>query len=370
MASATCFGYILVCTADEKSDLEAWERKVPEAAAEIGLGTSYRIKLFKDIQRKNGQILGLRSRPFGSRLWLQVKPGDCIIFPKFARAFSGLSEFVAHVRRWVVRRIRVVVYDIGLDTSTEFGHSFVAMLAAAVEFGRHRDPAIKDLVTQHKTRKMRVMGRGIFGVTPRGQRHAKYFEVNPTLYELGMKMKEWLADGMTPADIETHLWKNHIYRQFRYQSKAAMSVDLMHDERFARRWSKGSIERLTRNIDTIDQGVLAGTYRLPKTWRPSSGPLKDIPFIAASHDLGKAKNPHRRAVHFDVAKAIGRKVRARRKELGLRQKHLLDLVGVSQSQLSELETGNHVPRSDILAKLAVALQVPVTYFAVEPAVPV
>lgn len=55
---------------------------------------------------------------------------------------------------------------------------------------------------------------------------------------------------------------------------------------------------------------------------------------------------------------VGARIRARRKELGYTQGHLASLTGISQSALSELETGeSKMPSAEALIGLSKALKV-------------
>lgn len=49
------------------------------------------------------------------------------------------------------------------------------------------------------------------------------------------------------------------------------------------------------------------------------------------------------------------RIKATRKAAGFSQQHLADLVGVSYRTISRCELGLHIPRSDLLGRLACAL---------------
>lgn len=57
----------------------------------------------------------------------------------------------------------------------------------------------------------------------------------------------------------------------------------------------------------------------------------------------------------------GQRIRAVRKEQGLTQKELGELLGVSASAVGQFETNKKPPKIETLDRIAVALQVPITY---------
>lgn len=59
--------------------------------------------------------------------------------------------------------------------------------------------------------------------------------------------------------------------------------------------------------------------------------------------------------------SIGRRIAKRRKDLGLRQNELAELVGISNNYLSSLERGKETPSVDILVKICNALKVTPDY---------
>ncbi len=60
-------------------------------------------------------------------------------------------------------------------------------------------------------------------------------------------------------------------------------------------------------------------------------------------------------------KSFSQKIKTARAELGLNQKQLGDLVGVSQRSIAAYETSGTRPRGHLLGKLAAVLQVSVDY---------
>ena len=64
----------------------------------------------------------------------------------------------------------------------------------------------------------------------------------------------------------------------------------------------------------------------------------------------------------------GSVVRQRRKELGLRQRHVAEQVGVTGDYLSMIERDLRTPSPELLEKLAEVLRVPLSYlvFQAEP----
>lgn len=65
---------------------------------------------------------------------------------------------------------------------------------------------------------------------------------------------------------------------------------------------------------------------------------------------------------INIDKHIGSRIRARRDELGLLQAGLADLVKTSEVQMSRYESGTTPVKPELMAKLAKALRVDVTYF--------
>jgi len=58
----------------------------------------------------------------------------------------------------------------------------------------------------------------------------------------------------------------------------------------------------------------------------------------------------------ELRNVVGQNLKARRRELGLTQTQLAARVGVSQAYLSRIETGTRVADTDLLARLAEALE--------------
>jgi transcriptional regulator with XRE-family HTH domain len=56
------------------------------------------------------------------------------------------------------------------------------------------------------------------------------------------------------------------------------------------------------------------------------------------------------------AETLGRNIRSARQAAGLSQQALADAAGISRSFLSEIETGDKIPGTDVFQALAVALR--------------
>ena len=63
-------------------------------------------------------------------------------------------------------------------------------------------------------------------------------------------------------------------------------------------------------------------------------------------------------------KEIGKRISARRKELGLKQYEVCETVDVNYKYLSNLETGRSAPSLELIMKLCDALQTTPDYFLV------
>lgn len=354
----TCHMYLVVTPDDPKDKIDALEAK----ANALGLGP---LKVSKDVLRIIRKPL--RRRHYGYKLYLEARPGDTIVFPEFRRAFAGISDCSHNLKRWVTAGVRVIVIDLGLDTSSEFGRNWTAVFLAMMNANTH---AIRERNAGLTKRSMAKGGiRGVLGVVRKGPKGGRYFVVEPTLYELGMKCQEFVAQGWSYDDIETHLWKNKIFRVLKF-APTALAVEALRDPLLARKWSATAIRTLVRNVERINQGVLSGIYRLPRTWRPTAGPLKDIPYKQPVHRARAATEPAPES-YWDEALAIGRRVRELRREKGWTQPQLGQRCGgVGQPQIADLERGMHRPRPAFLAKVAKALGVPVETFDLKPAVPV
>jgi transcriptional regulator with XRE-family HTH domain len=61
--------------------------------------------------------------------------------------------------------------------------------------------------------------------------------------------------------------------------------------------------------------------------------------------------------NFDVMKRFGEKLRALRQRRGFTMRRLGDLVGVRDSYISQLETGDKLPNVAMLIKIADVFQV-------------
>lgn len=66
----------------------------------------------------------------------------------------------------------------------------------------------------------------------------------------------------------------------------------------------------------------------------------------------------------ELKDAIGANVRNRRKELGYSQRFVADEVGVTQSQIAQIELGNSSPSVELVVKLANCLKTePQSFYA-------
>ena len=64
----------------------------------------------------------------------------------------------------------------------------------------------------------------------------------------------------------------------------------------------------------------------------------------------------------DTKKLIGERIKVLRKQAGLTQEQLAELVGLDARHLSRLEVGRHFPSLDSLERIAGALNVPLVEF--------
>lgn len=357
----TCHMYLVITGGDPKDEIEAIEAK----GHALGLGP---LKVSKDIARMSDRALRkpLRRRHYGYKLYIEARPGDTVILPAFARAFSGISDFAHNLKRWVTAGIRVIVIDLGIDTAGEFGRNWTAVFLAMIAANTTARNAVNaSLARKHAAR---GITRGMLGLVRQGQKGRRYFQVDPTLYELAMKCEGWIAEGWSYDDIETHLWKNKIFRVLKFAPKV-LAVEALRDPLLARKWSASAVKTLIRNLERINAGVLSGEYRLPRTWRPTGGPLAGIPFHQPAHTIRTGNRASEE--HWNQATAIGKRVRALRKERGWTQPELgRRCGGIAQSQIADLERGAHNPRSAFLAKVAEAFGVPIETFNLKPAAPV
>ena len=62
---------------------------------------------------------------------------------------------------------------------------------------------------------------------------------------------------------------------------------------------------------------------------------------------------------------VGSVLRKRRAELGLRQKHVAERVGITEDYLGLIERGQRSPSTDLLDRLARELGVPVSWLILE-----
>lgn len=58
-----------------------------------------------------------------------------------------------------------------------------------------------------------------------------------------------------------------------------------------------------------------------------------------------------------LPRVVGKKVRKRRRELGITQEELADKVGISRVYAGYIEQGRHAPSLEVLEKIAKALKV-------------
>ncbi len=62
------------------------------------------------------------------------------------------------------------------------------------------------------------------------------------------------------------------------------------------------------------------------------------------------------ATDNSYAETLGRNIRAARESAGMSQQALADAAGISRSFLSEIETGDKIPGTDVTQSLAMALR--------------
>lgn len=350
----TVYLYHLVRIDDSQEEIDA----LTANAEALGLG---KMRQLRDTEHGARRMRGpFRKRHAGGRIFVRARPGDTVICPEYGRAFSAIGDFAANAKRWALGNVRLIVIDIGFDSASEFGRQLAAVLDHMLAV-KHR----KKLLVEQARKAARSPGESlILGTVRRGARHRRHISVDPTLYELGLKCREWMALGWTPKEIETHLWKMRIYRvQKRGGRSRPLPVSELRNEAFAKKWTWRSIQTLVANLDKIDEGVLSGKYRLPKDWRPASGPLSKLPVGTYEQKVGGE------LVSDRSAWMIGRKLRELRLELGLSQRQLATISGICQPQIADAERGAHHPKLSTLVKLAEALKVPVTTFDIQPALP-
>lgn len=355
----THYMYMVISTADTKDEVEALEAK----ANSLGLGP---LTVSKDIARETDKshLKPFRRRHYGYKLYLEARPHDTVVFPSYARAFSGFTDLAHNLKRWVPAGVRVIIIDLGIDTASEFGRNWTAVFLKVAEARARMSSSLRAVSLRRIGE--RGKNRAILGITRKGTKGRRYYQVEPILYELAMKCQAWVQQGWSYDEIETHLWKSKVYRVLKFAPKV-LAVEAVRDPLFARKWSANAIKTLVRNIEKINEGVLSGLYRLPRLWRPSEGPLSGIPFKQPAHKPGY-RAPES---HWNEAKAIGDKVRGLRKERGWTQTELgKKCGGIAQSQIADVERGAHNPRPPLLAKLATAFDVSIEAFNLKPAVPV
>lgn len=343
-----CYQYLIARPIDARSEIEGLEAK----GNALGLGP---LDTRREILRPSQRRRRFRNRREGFKLYTSMNAGDTIVFPCLARAFQP-GDFASNLRRWIAGGVRVIVIDLGLDTADEFGQRMTATILKL--FAR------SGVLDQNRERKQPAAGsRRILGLVTRGARGRRYLQVDPVMYEIGLKCQGWVEAGWTYDQIETHLWKERILRQLRHEKKV-IPIDIPVGQTLAQKWTASALRLLVRNISKIDAGVLSGEFRLPTTWRPSAGPLAEIPRIQPGRS-------HRApGEHWDKAEAIGRKVRELRRAKEWSQTRLARECEMTQSMIAELELGHHHPKSSTLGKVAVALGVPMSTFNLQPAVPV
>lgn len=68
---------------------------------------------------------------------------------------------------------------------------------------------------------------------------------------------------------------------------------------------------------------------------------------------------------IETNKRIGRRIRQRRDELGLTQRHLADALGLSFQQVQKYESGKDPIKAAYLFELSQFMNVPMAYFATD-----
>ena len=161
------YGYTRVSTAeqagDDRTSIESQRQRITQAATAGGLT----LDAFHDELGVSGSK-PLAERPIGGPLLAGLQRGDTLIIAKLDRGFRNAADALATAEALKVRRIDLVVADMGSEAVTVNGVSrmFFGMLALVAEFERER---LRERVADGRAAK-RQAGGHLGGSAPFGYR--------------------------------------------------------------------------------------------------------------------------------------------------------------------------------------------------------
>lgn len=348
-------GYAITYPTDTAEAVEALavlSRKVYDDLAIVQTGSvwsGFRRDRLLDTKKN---VKRFRQRHVGLQIFTECRPGDVLIFPEYDRTFRELYDFYANARRWIEGGVRFIFLDMGLDSGTEIGLKAISLMIRirAAVIARSRRECTRRISSPAG------MGRPVLGVESRGHKGSRAMFVRKDLYDLALKVKEWVSNGWSYHDAAAHLYEMKVFRSL---STRPGGTAVATNMRSSSAWEAPSLKILVGNLPLIDEQVLDGKVRLPAGWKPAVGPLCELPEQAPT----RAEIPES---HWLTAKKLGKKVKEIRRAKGLVQLQLAKACGMTQSQLSEIETGEHLPLTTTLARLAKALGVTMLDFQERP----
>ncbi len=170
-AAHRVFGYVRVSTdnqAEFGASLADQQERVEAYAKSMGLSMD---RVFVEAGISGGK--GFTTRPKGTELDAQLRPGDVVVATKLDRMFRSASDALRVVEDWQRRGIHLFLMDIGGDvTGNGVAKLVFSILAAVAEMERSRLSERVRSVKQHLTKQGRFTGGKLavgFAITSDGR---------------------------------------------------------------------------------------------------------------------------------------------------------------------------------------------------------
>jgi putative DNA-invertase from lambdoid prophage Rac len=205
VTASRVFGYVRVSTdnqAEFGASLGDQQERVDAYAKSMGLSMN---RVFVEAGISGGK--GFSTRPKGTELDSQLRPGDIVVATKLDRMFRSASDALRVVEDWQRRGIHLFLMDIGGDvTGNGVAKLVFSILAAVAEMERSRLSERVRSVKQHLTKQGRFTGGKLavgFAITPDGRMAStKQWSVAVAL------MNQLRLEGTTYAAIGSRVRKD------------------------------------------------------------------------------------------------------------------------------------------------------------------
>ena len=146
----------------------------------------------------------LAQRPAGGRLMQDANPGDVVVASKLDRLFRSASDALNTIELLQVRRVEVILVDIGTEpvTVNGTGKLFLTMLAAFAEFERTRiGERMNDGRRGKKERNGHIGGAAPYGYKVVGQGREARLEPEPREQDMIRKARQLHEQKISSSGI-------------------------------------------------------------------------------------------------------------------------------------------------------------------------